>query len=207
MNHLAHLLLSEADPCARIGNLLGDFVHGAIDDQAWSPAVARGLKLHRRIDSYTDAHDLIKRSRARLQPPYRRYGPILIDVLHDHFLARHWLYYADEPLAEFACQRYREFAQHQTWMPPALRLYTERLRQHDGLQAYADLASIERVLQILSQRLRRSNPLAESLPELERRYPELEADFAEFFPQLCAHVAGLIRIAPPLRPEFNQPGE
>jgi len=205
MNHLAHLLLSEADPCARIGNLMGDFVHGAIDINIWSPAVVRGLKLHRQIDSHTDAHGLIKRSRARLQPPYRRYGPILIDVIYDHFLARHWLRYADEPLAEFAHQRYQEFAQQQDWMPPALRLYTERLRHHDGLQAYADLAGIERVLQVLSRRLRRSNPLATALPELERCYPELEADFAAFFPQLCMQVASQIRIAPPLRPEFNQP--
>lgn len=207
MNHLAHLLLSEADPCARIGNLMGDFVHGAIDTNIWPPAVTRGLKLHRQIDSYTDAHGLMKRSRARLQPPYRRYGPILIDVIYDHFLAQHWLRYADEPLAEFAHQRYQEFAQQQDWMPPALCLYTERLRHHDGLQAYADLAGIERVLQVLSRRLRRSNPLATALPELERHYPELEADFTAFFPQLCTQVASQIKIAPPLRPEFNQPGE
>lgn len=207
MNHLAHLLLSEADPQARIGNLLGDFVHGAIDDQAWPPAVVRGIKLHRRIDSYTDAHPLIRYSRARLQPPYRRYAPILLDVLHDHFLARHWPHYADESLAEFARHRYREFAQHQAWMPPRLRLYTERLRTHDGLSAYADLAGVERALQALARRLRRANPLAEALPELERHYAVLEADFAAFFPQLCVQVASTISIGPPLRAIFTHPGE
>ena len=55
MNYLAHLYLAEDTPESIIGNLLGDFVKGsAIND--YSEGIKAGIKLHRKIDLFTDSH-------------------------------------------------------------------------------------------------------------------------------------------------------
>ena len=49
MNWLAHLLLAESNPEARLGNLLGDLVKGE-QRQALNPRLQRGIECHQAID-------------------------------------------------------------------------------------------------------------------------------------------------------------
>jgi hypothetical protein len=89
MNWLAHLFLSDPEPACRIGNLLPDFLSANV--LAGLPAAfQRGIAQHRRIDAYTDAHPVFRRSVQRFAPPFRRYGGVLVDIFYDHFLARDW---------------------------------------------------------------------------------------------------------------------
>src|SRR5688572_426656 len=100
MNWLAHLLLSEPTPEFRIGNLLPDLLP-ASELQTLSPIFRRGVECHRRIDAFTDTHPVFRRSVARLVPPHRRFGGVLIDLFYDHFLATNWRQYSPIPLDEF----------------------------------------------------------------------------------------------------------
>lgn len=72
-----------------LGNLLADFVRGnpAADYQ---PDVVAGIMMHRRVDVLTDSLPQVKASRDYFSAPYRRVAPITLDVVWDHFLARHW---------------------------------------------------------------------------------------------------------------------
>src|SRR5215468_3052284 len=93
MNLLAHAFLAQDDPNLLLGSLMGDFVKGPLNDR-YAPAITRGLILHRSVDTYTDAHPLVARSRARISRVRRRYAGILIDVFYDHYLARDWSKYS-----------------------------------------------------------------------------------------------------------------
>src|SRR5262245_27969290 len=100
MNWLAHLLLSEPTSAFRIGSLLPDFVRPPL--LAGLPIdFQRGIECHRRIDAFTDAHPIVRRSVGRFVPPYRRFAGILVDVFYDHFLARDWTAHASIPLTDF----------------------------------------------------------------------------------------------------------
>ena len=66
VNYLAHLLLTEPTPEGLVGALLGDRVKGTIDPDL-APGIRRAIALHRRIDSYTDAHPVHRRSRSRFE--------------------------------------------------------------------------------------------------------------------------------------------
>src|SRR4051812_26307099 len=102
MNYLAHLLLSENSPEARIGNLMGDFVKSAsLDPNTYSAPMRRGITLHQKIDAYTDTHPVFQISRTRISAPRRRYAGILIDIFYDHFLATHWSDFSPQPLPDF----------------------------------------------------------------------------------------------------------
>lgn len=89
MNFLAHLHLAMLANSSLLGNLLADFVRGnpAADYQ---PDVVAGIMMHRRVDVLTDSLPQVKASRDYFSAPYRRVAPITLDVVWDHFLARHW---------------------------------------------------------------------------------------------------------------------
>ena len=183
MNYLAHLFLAGPEPEALLGALMGDFVKGVLD-QRYPAAVTRALALHRRIDTFTDAHPVTAASRARISPERRRFAGIIVDLSYDHFLARHWDEHAREPLDAFTARVYALLEQHDALLPERLRSIAPRMAQADWLASYAQVESIHAALDRMSLRLKRENRLAGAGAELEANYAALEADFRAFFPDL-----------------------
>lgn len=185
MNYLFHLYLSDWTVEGLLGSLMGDFVKGRLDD-TWPLAIRRGIELHRRIDSFAQGNAVIRRSLNRINPRYRHYRSILVDVFYDHFLAGNWSRYADLPLTRFTQRVYQALETHYRMLPPGLQAVAPRMIEHRWLESYRDPATIEIVLQRLSSRLSRPNPLAQGIAELHLNHLELEADFAAFVPQVVA---------------------
>jgi acyl carrier protein phosphodiesterase len=190
MNHLAHVLLAGADTDMQLGGLLADFWRGA-PDPSWREGVSAGVGLHRKIDVYTDSHPVIAKLRERFEPPFRRYAGILLDIHFDHALARHWNAYANEPLEAVSQRALRLVDENRDWLPPELLRFAQYMRANGLFGAYAQRATIERVLQGMSRRLTRANPLAEGAAVLWENEDALDSGFAEFFPQLAAEAARL----------------
>ena len=90
MNHLAHALLADAGGIEfALGSAMGDFVRGR-PDPAWPLARQAGLRFHRAIDAFTDAHPEVVAARNQFTPPMRRYAGIVLDVWFDHLLVLKW---------------------------------------------------------------------------------------------------------------------
>src|SRR5262245_37378391 len=107
MNWLAHLLLSEPSAAFRIGNVLPDIL--SLAELRCLPAeYLAGAECHWRIDAFTDSHPVFRRSMARLTPPHRRFGGVLMDLFYDHFLAVDWSSHASVPLEQFAQSVYAD---------------------------------------------------------------------------------------------------
>jgi acyl carrier protein phosphodiesterase len=184
VNHLAHALLAGADEALRLGGMLGDFVHGQPDALALPPRVVDGIRLHRAIDVYTDAHPEVLAAKALLPPPYRRYAGILLDMWFDHCLARDFARWSTQPL-----QPYSEALRALLWrqdalLPPALRRFRGYMDLHELPAGYADRAVLAEALAGIGQRLSRANPLDSALPLLVEREVELQQRFEAFFPEL-----------------------
>ncbi len=195
MNWLAHLFLSDPEPACRIGNLLPDFVSAKVL-ATLPPEFQPGIAQHRRIDAYTDAHPVFRRSVGRFAPPFRRYGGVLVDIFYDHFLARDWPSFTHTPLPDFAAEVYASFDAFQPVLPTEAIVPLRLMRESDWLCSYPQLSGIEKALRRLSGRLRRPFDLAAAVPLFEQSYAHFEADFREFFPQLRADVRAA-GISPP----------
>jgi acyl carrier protein phosphodiesterase len=192
VNWLAHLRLSPPAPLLRLGNLAGDFVQG-IELSSLHPDLQRGVQMHRAVDRFVDAHPVVAASRARLQPPLRRFGGVLIDIFCDHFLARDWARYgAGAPLARFLGEVHAALRAHHELLPPALQRVAPRFTTDGWIEGYAQLDGIDRVLGLMAARLARPSPLAGGAAALRADYAAYEADFAALWPQLEAHAAGLM---------------
>jgi acyl carrier protein phosphodiesterase len=186
MNYLAHCCLADLTGTSITGSIMGDFVRGNFEGR-FTPEIERGIRLHRRIDSFTDAHATVRAAKRRFIPPYRRYAGILIDVLFDHFLARQWDRFHALPLEEFADKVYVEMDAHSPLFGDRTRLSLDYMRTRNLLVSYRELRGVENALKGLSTRLTRANPLGEAGPVLLAQYDALQGDFDEFFPQLVTY--------------------
>lgn len=182
MNFLAHLHVAAGSEQLLAGAVLADFVKGRLPG-GLPPALAAGVELHRRVDSFTDRHPLARQSRRRLPAANRRAAGIAVDIVYDHFLARHWRRFADEPLPAFAARCYACLEAHAAAVPDALPLI-RAMRAGDWLCGYRELAAAQRALARTARRLRRPDLLAGAPEALAREQAGLETDFLAFYPEL-----------------------
>jgi acyl carrier protein phosphodiesterase len=190
MNYLAHAFLSRSSPELLIGGLLGDFVKGALGER-YPPDVRAGILLHRAIDRYTDAHATVRASCARISPARRRFAAILVDVFYDHFLARHWLRYSEQPLADFTRQVYATLLPELASYPDRLQHILPRMAAEDWLASYVEIESVDAALHGIARRFQRylrATVLADGVLELLDNYLALEQHFLAFFPELLDFV-------------------
>ena len=188
MNYLAHLYFAEDTPESCVGNLMADFVRGPVDRQPYNGAVMQGMRSHVAVDRYTDGHDVVRESKALISPSRRRFAGIIVDICYDHYLARHWTEFSDEPLSAFIERTYGSLSAYRGDMPPVLSRVIRHMVKHDWLNGYREIAGIGRALDGLSMRIRRPNTLAGSVEELETNYDEMEGHFLRFFPDLVRHM-------------------
>ena len=61
MNFLAHIYLSGNNDLVTIGNFIADGIKGK-DYRSYPQDIQTGILLHRHIDTYTDAHKIVRKS-------------------------------------------------------------------------------------------------------------------------------------------------
>lgn len=189
MNYLAHLLLAENHPESRIGNLLGDFVKGKLEqyETCYSEEIINGIKLHRKVDEFTDKHPIFISSKRRIVNNKRLAG-IIIDICYDHFLAKNWDIFYDEKLDKFVDNIYIELEENRNILPANLQQALPRMIAEDWLGSYKTPEGVGLTFARIARRLKRENNLATALDELMENYAEIEADFLSFFPEVISYV-------------------
>ena len=183
MNYLAHIYLSGDCPETMIGGLLGDFVKGPLRGDL-PQAIETGIKLHRKIDVFTDALPDIKTAINRIEPPYRRFGGILIDICYDHFLATHWSVFHSQPLESYCQYFYQVLSDYDHHLPANAKRFSEVAPKVKWLESYVKMGKLEYVLEKVGQRFRTTIPLEKAYPQLLRDYPLLSEEFSRTFPQI-----------------------
>ncbi len=183
VNYLAHLVLAERNQAGFLGSLLGDFVKGRLDD-SYPADIQRGIRLHRKIDAFTDAHAATKGSRRRFSPGVRRFSGIVVDICYDHFLSRHWARYEAVELERFAQTVYAALTEYDGTLPPRLTTVLPRMVAENWLSAYATLTGIGRAVDGVAARVRSGERMRGAVQEVEANYAELEQDFLDFFPEV-----------------------
>jgi acyl carrier protein phosphodiesterase len=190
MNYLAHLFLARPTPESLLGNLAGDFVKGPLGDR-FPPAIAEGIRQHRRIDAFTDAHPHVAAFRRVLIPEHGHYARVIADVFFDHFLAVDFERWSSEPLPSFVTRVSAVLDAQVDAMPPRLQAIWPRMRDQQWLLSYAEVESIRMALYGISRRLSRQPDLARAAHHLTGpTRAELERRFNAFFPDVMEEARG-----------------
>jgi acyl carrier protein phosphodiesterase len=187
MNYLAHLFCSHDSPDALLGNFIADFVKGRVDNR-FPAVICDGIRHHRRLDSFTDRHEVFLACRRLISACRRRYAGVIIDIAYDHFLALGWDRYSPTDLDAFVARVYERLRGHEAPIPLTARLVIEKMASEDWLRSYGTLEGVDQAFRRISRRLsRENNTLATAVQEVEANYAALHDHFHCFFPQLLAH--------------------
>src|SRR5688572_18797949 len=112
MNYLAHAFLSNNDKDLLVGNFIADHIRGN-KYEIYSEEIISGIKLHRNIDTFTDAHHLFKESKRVFYNGFEKHSGILVDIYFDHLLAKNFEKYSSQSLSDFSQQVYRIYSEYQ----------------------------------------------------------------------------------------------
>lgn len=187
MNFLAHINLSGDNPKIMVGNFIGDFVKGRNLLEQFEPEIAQGIILHRAIDEFTDSHPIVAQSKKRLQPTYRHYAPVIVDMFYDHLLAKNWKRYHSEPLELFSQNAYRTILSFDAILPEQVKYMMTFMTKTNWLLSYAKLEGIECALTGMARRSKYDSKMELAVNDLINHYDEFTEEFSSFFPELQDH--------------------
>jgi acyl carrier protein phosphodiesterase len=183
MNFLAHEYLSKHHTDIRVGNFLADFIRGN-NLEEYSEEVQLGIELHRKIDEFTDSHELVHESKRMLHSKQGKYSSVLLDIYYDYFLAKNWSKFSDQPLMEFATSVYDDFWEMREVFPEKVVNFLPAMRKQNWFYNYQFYWGIDKALQSIARRAKYSNTIKNALNDLQELEIELEEKFLLFFPEL-----------------------
>lgn len=189
MNILAHGYLSGRNTDLLIGNFIGDFIKGdpASPRHTLTPGEIAGVRLHRAIDTFTDAHPDVAAVRDLLHPRCHKYAGPAVDIFFDHYMAANFQAISGEPLADFVSYFYQTLQTNVARLPiPAARMVDYMIRQ-DWLTNYQFMDGIDRSLKGVSRRTAYPSGLDTAIEDLDLYYDEIGTHFAYFWPALVEH--------------------
>ena len=183
MNFLAHLYLANNEPYRQIGNFIADAIKGK--KYTHLPLeVQKGILHHRAIDTYTDTHLIVKKSKRRLHTRYGHYKGVIIDIIYDHFLAKNWLEYSETPLDVFADNCYKLLDNNFDILPERTQYLLPFMTQQNWLYHYSSIEGISKILWGMNKRTQGKSQMDLAKDDLLEHYAEFEEDFNSFFDEL-----------------------
>ncbi len=190
MNYLAHILVSTDNDDIKIGNFIGDYIKGRIDQtdlSRYPSQMILGMRLHREIDSFTDTHPIVHASIARLQPRYHKFSGIVVDMFYDHLLAKHFDQFSETPLPLFSEQFYTLITHRKSDIPVPMEGMVRSMIKRDWLNNYIHIEGIDWALKGIAQRSKFASGIENAAEDLQRDFALYEGEFLEFFPLLQQH--------------------
>jgi acyl carrier protein phosphodiesterase len=186
MNFLAHLYLSGDNDLIKIGNFMADGIRGH-DYLNFPDEVMKGILLHRAIDTFTDAHPIFRQSKHRLHKGYGHYSGVVMDIFYDHFLAKNWSNYSNEPLEDFANNFYESLKTNYDITTDRTRGMMPYMISRNWLVSYSNVEGIGLILFQMDHRTKNRGNMKNAINELEQYYSEFEEEFTLFFEELRQH--------------------
>jgi len=183
MNYLAHILLSHPHDLEMLGNFLGDFVRNK-DLEKMPETVQQGVRLHWKIDEFTDDHPSVKKTVEILKPALGRYASVASDILYDHFLCLNWEEYCDIDLREFCDHFYFILNKKEKLLPEKLKIRKNTMIRYDFLMSTADEFRLLKTMEHMERRTSFKSNFTATLDVLRENKVELEGQFRELFGDL-----------------------
>ena len=190
MNFLTHLFVTNFDDDWMMGNMIADFIQKK-EEKDFSLAIQDGIKVHRMIDAFTDAHPVIRAGSHRIMPHFRKYSPVVVDIYYDYLLTKHWRHVSDEPLDVFTNRVYALFNARMDEMPARLKKNLPVMIEHDWLNNYGTKSGLEFTFQKFEKRLSFDMSFDTAPEILLENIEHFDKDFDIFFPELMVYVKNI----------------
>lgn len=163
-----------------MGNFIADHLRGN-QLQVYPAGIIEGIRLHRRIDQFTDSHEEFRKSKRIFYEGFEKYSGILVDIYFDHLLARDFEKYSGKTLGEFSEAVYKVYSDHRHMLPEGSARFLDYVIKNNIYTAYSGMEGIERVLFHLSHRIGHDVRLDHSVKTFLGSEEQLTKGFEVFF--------------------------
>lgn len=170
-----------------MGNFLRDMLSPA-EIKSWPLDLETGISLHHRIDHFTDAHPENKIARRLLNPYFRKYAGVALDMYYDYVLFQSWDRYADQEFESFEAEQYQVILDHFDSVPQRLQYTVRRMIEGRFLYRFTTVNGQSHAFANMDHRARFDTGFDQAIEVLERHLPELTIHFNRFFPDMLEHV-------------------
>ena len=207
MNFLAHAVLAGRHTDVVAGSLAGDFIKGVLYDDQHPRDFLFGVRLHRRIDAFSNQEPQLRASANRLPNHLRRIGPPCIDMIADHFLAlaaqaapQNYLpaIAGTEPansLQDYEDGLHDAITAHWQRLSPAAQRFFTHAKTTRLFSRYADFDRVSRGIGYVCERLGRVDDAPAMIEAMRTQTDALKSDFAEYWPALLGEAERFCGIA------------
>ena len=183
MNFLAHIHLSGNDKDLRFGNFIADAVRGKAY-QEFPLSIQRGILLHRKIDHYTDNHPTFRQHCRLLYADHGHYARVIMDVLYDHLLAKHWANFHPQHLEDFAETFFTEIEAQQELLPEKMHGLFQTMKKQNWLVQYKTIEGLTHILYHMSKRTAFPSNFTTAVDILDDHSTDLLTEFTSFYTDL-----------------------
>ncbi|MFT2089416.1 ACP phosphodiesterase [Paraglaciecola sp. 2405UD69-4] len=193
MNYIAHIHLADYTATSLVGNFLGDFVRGTQLDHL--PAeIEKGIRLHRSVDSFTDAHPVVIHLKQQFNGKLRRMSGVIIDIYFDYLLMTKWNDFSTTSNEQLFTQFYKELEHFSVPISPAFHRQAQRLVEYRWLNQYSNPEACFQAFSSIESRLNNKIQFAEQAWCFLQQHHNLFArKFAEFYPSLIEHGVNFVK--------------
>ena len=186
MNFLAHSYLSFSEE-QLVGNMIADFVKNR--DVARLPeSIQKGIKLHRAIDTFTDAHPLIHEAKAPFRPLVRLYSGAFVDVAFDYFLANDTTENSQREWQEHSQRVYTVLRRYEEFLPEVFKKVLDKMQQDDWLYNYRNEWGIEYSFRNVVNKAQFLDKTINVFPAFLANKDFLREKYEIFFPEIKSFV-------------------
>lgn len=185
MNFLAHIYLSFDDDELLIGNIAADFMSNKQVKQL-SENQINGVLLHRHIDAYTDIHPMIRKATKRLRPSQSKYAPVVIDIINDYILAKHWKEFHDQDLDVFKHHVYQKIVANVQDLPKKPKDRLTNMSNGDFISSYQSLGGLNYVFERMDNRAKFQSNFTAATKIVQEDETFFTEAFFTFFPDMIS---------------------
>ena len=190
MNFLAHSYLSFSEE-QLVGNMIADFVKNR--DVARLPeSIQKGIKLHRAIDTFTDAHPLIHEAKAPFRPLVRLYSGAFVDVAFDYFLANDTTENSQREWQEHSQRVYAVLRRYEEFLPEVFKKVLDKMQQDDWLYNYRNEWGIEYSFRNVVNKAQFLDKTTNVFPAFLANKDFLREKYEIFFPEIKSFVRDFV---------------
>ena len=146
-----------------------------------SPEVLRGIQLHRTIDQLTDAHPIFVRHKRSLYPYFRKYSPVVLDIIYDYLLENNWDLFAEVSYQDFQQEIYVIIEDHIDEFPIRVQPMVSGMVRGRWLDQYSDLEGLQNVFTRLEKKIRFPQSFERVSEVVSENEDQWEKDHFQFF--------------------------
>lgn len=167
----------------RVGGFIADFVKGS-QFKKYPSKIGQGIVLHRKIDTFTDNHPIVRELISNMKPVFGRYSAIVLDMYFDYFLATNFKRYSEIRLWYFSVGFSITALLHYYYLPQRVKRFILHFAFSNRLYNYSKIEGLNESLYIMSIYKITTLEPEKCMDYLQTNKTELENSFLLFFDEL-----------------------